>query len=127
MGEVKGVHSGRLVLKMDPSPYAEQRYKDGLDCARRATQYDKEGQFPASLSYYDEAVEALTEATCLAPVFAPIMTQVDQYSRRANDIRKYLASRPVNKGELSNSVQLSKYISELKCLDLEFLLLILCS
>lgn len=87
---------------MDPSPYAEQRYKDGLECARRATQYDQEKQFSAALSYYDEAVEALTEATSLAPVFDPIMKQVEQYYRRAKDIRLYLSSRATNKGKPSH-------------------------
>ena len=87
---------------MDPSPYAEQRYKDGLECARRATQFDQQGQYSAALSFYDEAVEALTEATSLAPVFAPIMSQVDQYSRRSSDIRAYLSSRAPNQGKIGD-------------------------
>jgi len=91
---------------MDPSPYAEQRYKDGLDFARRATQYDQQGQYSAALSFYNEAVEALTEATSLAPVFAPIMSQVDQYTRRASDIRGYLSSRVPSKGEVRGSRKL---------------------
>lgn len=89
---------------MDPSPYAEQRYKDGLEFARRATQYDKDGQFSAGLSFYDEAVEALSEATSLAPVFSPIMNQVEQYSRRANDIRLYMASKNASKSKCSTII-----------------------
>lgn len=83
---------------MDPSPYAEQRYKDGLEFARRATQYDQNGHFSAALSFYDEAVEALTQATSMAPVFNPILSQVGEYSKRANDIRLYLSSSKPNQG-----------------------------
>ena len=77
---------------MDPSLYAEQRYKDGLECAKQATQYDKNSQFKAALSFYDEAVEALTHSTYLAPVFSPILTQVGKYARRADEIRQFLSS-----------------------------------
>ena len=90
---------------MDPSPYAEQRYKDGLDYARRATQYDQSGQFSAALSFYSEAVEALTQATYLAPVFNPILAQVGDYSRRAEEIREYLA-----KGTTQQGTQLTSYV-----------------
>lgn len=77
---------------MEPSPYAEQRYKDGLDCARRATQYDQSGNYRAALAFYNEAVEALTHATSLAPVFTPILKQVGSYSRRLDEIRQYLSA-----------------------------------
>lgn len=76
-------------LTMDTSPYAEQRYKDGLECARRATQYDQEGHFRAALSFYSEAVEALNQACSLAPVFSPILPRVAEYARRAEEIRVY--------------------------------------
>ncbi len=85
---------------MDPSPYAEQRYRDGLDCALRATQYDKNGHYSAALSFYNEAVEALTQATSLASVFSPILTQVGDYSKRADEIRHYLSSSKEKQGEI---------------------------
>ena len=74
---------------MDTSLYAEQRYKDGLECARRATQYDQEGHFRAALSFYSEAVQALNQACSLAPVFSPILSRVAEYARRAEEIRVY--------------------------------------
>ena len=74
---------------MDTSLFAEQRYKDGLECARRATQYDQEGHFRAALSFYSEAVEALNQACSLAPVFSPILPRVSEYTRRAEEIRVY--------------------------------------
>ena len=77
---------------MDPSLYAEQRYKDGLEYARRATQYDQSGQYSAALSFYNEAVEAFTHATYLAPAFTPILEQVGDYARRSEEIRQYLLS-----------------------------------
>ncbi len=77
---------------MDPSLYAEQRYKDGLDYARRATQYDQNGQFSAALSFYNEAVEAFTYATYLTPAFTPILKQVGEYAKRSEEIRQYLSS-----------------------------------
>ena len=80
------------VKAMDVSVYAEQRYKDGLECARRATQFDQEGHFSGALSFYSEAVEALTQACSLAPSFSPIMPTVHQYSIRAEKIREYLSS-----------------------------------
>ena len=75
---------------MEPSGYAEQRYKDGLECARRATQYDQEGHYSAALSFYSEAVEALNQACALAPVFSPILPRLTEYGRRAEEIRVYL-------------------------------------
>ncbi len=83
---------------MEPSLYAEQRYKDGLDYARQATQYDHGGNYSAALTFYNEAVEALTHATYLAPVFTPILTQVGEYSRRSDEIRQYLTSGGGNRG-----------------------------
>ena len=75
---------------MDPSPYAEQRYKDGLECAKRAVKYDEDGHYSGALSFYSEAVEALNHACAMAPAFLPIKAQVEQYSRRAEEIRQYL-------------------------------------
>ena len=72
---------------MDTSLFAEQRYKDGLECARRATQYDQEGHFSAALSFYSEAVEALNQACSLAPAFSPILPRVSEYAKRAEEIR----------------------------------------
>ena len=77
---------------MDNSLFAEQRYKDGLECARRATQYDQEGHFSAALSFYSEAVEALNQACSMAPTFSPILPRVVEYARRAEEIRVYCLS-----------------------------------
>ena len=77
---------------MDPSPYAEQRYKDGLDYARMATQYDQQRHFSGAMAFYSEAVEALSQACAMAPIFSPIMDQVMDYGRRAEEIRQHLAS-----------------------------------
>ena len=77
---------------MDLSLYAEQRYKDGLECARKATQYDHQGHFSGAMAFYSEAVEALSQACSMAPMFAPIMDQVMEYGRRAEEIRQYLNS-----------------------------------
>ena len=78
---------------MDPSPYAEQRYKDGLECARRAVQYDQEGHYSGALSFYSEAVEALNHACAMSPAFSPIQGQVGEYSRRAEELNRYLKSK----------------------------------
>ena len=67
--------------------FAEQRYKDGLECARRATQYDQEGHFSAALSFYSEAVEALNQACSMNPSFSPILPRVSEYAKRAEEIR----------------------------------------
>ncbi len=77
---------------MDPSGYAEQRYKDGLECAKRATQFDQDGHYSAALSFYSEAVEALNNACYMSPFFNPILPRVQEYSRRAEEIRQYLSS-----------------------------------
>jgi len=77
---------------MDLSLYAEQRYKDGLEFARKATQYDQQGHFSGAMAFYSEAVEALSQACSMAPMFAPIMDQVMEYGRRAEEIRQYLNS-----------------------------------
>lgn len=76
---------------MNPNPYAEQRYRDGLDCAKKATLYDQQEHFSAAITFYSEAVEALTQACQLAPLFNPIMSRVDDYARRAEEIRRFLA------------------------------------
>ena len=84
---------------MDPSPYAEQRYKDGLECAKRAVQYDQEGHFSGALSFYSEAVAALNHACSMSPAFLPIQSQVPEYSRRADELSRYLKSnRPPQSG-----------------------------
>lgn len=77
---------------MDPSPYAEQRYRDGLECANRAVQYDREGHFSCALSFYSEAVEALNHACSMSPAFLPIQPQVAEYSRRAEELNSHLKS-----------------------------------
>ena len=80
---------------MDPSPYAEQRYKDGLECAKRAVQYDQEGHYSGALSFYSEAVEALNHACSMSAAFMPIQPQVAEYSRRADELSRYLkTNRP---------------------------------
>lgn len=75
-----------------PSPYAEQLYKDGLECARRATQFDEAGQYSAALSLYSKAVEALNQACTLAPLFSPIQPRVIDYAKRAHQLSNYLQS-----------------------------------
>ena len=77
---------------MDSTVYAEQRYKDGLECARRATQYDHEGHLSAALSFYSESVEALNQACSMNPVFSPILPRVAEYARRAEEIRVHCHS-----------------------------------
>ncbi len=74
-----------------PSRYAEQRYKDGLECARRATQFDQAGQYSAAFSFYSEAVEALNQACAIAPMFNPVKSRVLEYARRAQQLSVYLA------------------------------------
>jgi len=44
------------------------------------------------MAFYSEAVEALSQACSMAPMFAPIMDQVMEYGRRAEEIRQYLNS-----------------------------------
>ena len=78
---------------MDPSPYAEQRYKDGLECARRAVQYDQQGHLSGALSFYSEAVEAFNHACSMSPAFLPIQPQVAEYSRRADELSRHLKSQ----------------------------------
>ena len=73
-------------------PYAEQRYKDGLEYARKATQYDQQGHFSGAVAFYNEAVEALSQACTMAPVYAPYMDQLMDYKRRAEEIRHYLST-----------------------------------
>ena len=74
----------------DPAVYGEQRYKDGLECARMATQYDQKGHYSAAMTYYSEAAEALHQACQLAPFFSPILPRVEEYSKRAQEIRAHL-------------------------------------
>lgn len=76
-----------------PTPYAEQRYKDGLECAHRATSYDQEGHLRAALSFYSEAVEALNQACSLSPVFSPILPRLAEYEKRAEQIVQHLNSK----------------------------------
>ena len=80
----------------DISPYAEQRYKDGLEYARKATQYDQHGHFSGAVAFYNEAVEALSQACTMAPVFTSSMDQVMDYRRRAEEIRQYLSTTKAN-------------------------------
>ncbi len=77
----------------DPAVYGEQRYKDGLDYARMATQYDQQGHYSAAMTLYSEAAEALHQACQLAPFFEPILPRVQEYSTRAQEIRDYLSKR----------------------------------
>ena len=74
---------------METSLFAEHRYKDGVECARRATQYDQEGHFSAALSFYCEAVEALNQACSMSSTFSPILPRVAEYAKRAEEIRVY--------------------------------------
>lgn len=81
----------------DISPYAEQRYKDGLEYARKATQYDQQSHFSGAVAFYNEAVEALSQACTMAPIkFAPSMDQVMEYRRRAEEIRQHLSTTKAN-------------------------------
>ena len=70
--------------------YAEQRYKDGLECARKATIFDQQGDYDAALAFYSEAAEALNQACDMAPLFTPILPRVEEYMKRAREIRDYL-------------------------------------
>jgi len=77
--------------------YAEQRFKDGLECARKATYYDGEKQFGGALSFYDEAVEALYQACNFDQKYAHIIPQVEAYTRRAAEIRQAFSNNRVGK------------------------------
>jgi len=77
--------------------YAEQRFKDGLECAKKATYYDREKQFGGALSFYDEAVEALYQACQLDQKYFHIIPQLEAYSRRAAEIRQAFSSKRVGK------------------------------
>ena len=79
-------------MESEVDPYAEQRYRDGLDCATKATQYDQMGQYSCALTFYSEAVEALTQASQMAPLFSPILSRVEEYGRRAEELRVSLNS-----------------------------------
>lgn len=70
--------------------YAEERYKDGLECANKATFYDQQGQYSAAITFYSEAAEALNQACDLAPMFNPILPRVEEYMKRSFMIREYL-------------------------------------
>lgn len=76
---------------MEPPPYySEQRYQDGLEYARKATEYDQQKHYSAALTFYSEAAEALHQACQLAPFFSPILPRVEEYTKRAQEIRHYL-------------------------------------
>ena len=77
--------------------YSEQRFKDGLECARKATYYDGEKQFGGALSFYDEAVEALYQACNFDQKYAHIIPQVEAYTRRAAEIRQAFSNNRVGK------------------------------
>ena len=84
-------------LNGEMSSYAEQRYKDGLECARKATYYDGEKQFGGALSFYDEAVEALCQACHFNQKYAHIIPQVEAYTQRAAEIRQAFSNNSVGK------------------------------
>ena len=84
---------------MDDLQYAEGRYKDGLEYAKIATQYEQQGHFSAALTFYSEAVEALNQACDLSPIFTPILPRVEEYAKRAFEIREY-----VSKNETTGNV-----------------------
>lgn len=78
---------------MDPPSYAEGRYKDGLECARRATLYDQQKDYRPALTFYYEAAEALNESCDLEPSYTHVLPRVADYMKRAHQIREYLATR----------------------------------
>ena len=78
MSQAEGSDSGGI---------AEQRFKDGLECAKKATHYDNDKQFGGALSFYDEAVEAFYQACQLDQKYLHILPQVEAYARRASEIR----------------------------------------
>ena len=66
---------------------AEQRFKDGKECVKKATYYDEAKQFGGALSFYDEAVEAFYQACQFDQKYLHILPQVEAYARRASEIR----------------------------------------
>lgn len=75
----------------DPAVFGEQRYKDGLEYAKTATLYDQQGNYSVAMTFYVEAAEALHQACQLAPFFEPIRPRIDEYSKRAREIRVHLS------------------------------------
>ena len=81
----------------DLSEIAEQRFKDGKECVKKATHYDKIEQFGGALSFYDEAVEAFYQACQLDQKYIHILPQVEAYARRASEIRHAFSNNSIGK------------------------------
>lgn len=79
----------------DLSEIAEQRLKDGLECAKKAIYYDEAKQFGGALSFYDEAVEALYQACQFDQKYVHILPKVEAYSRRAAEIRQAFSNNSI--------------------------------
>lgn len=80
----------------DPAVFGEQRYKDGLEYAKKATVYDQQCDYSVAITYYVEAAEALHQACQLAPFFEPIRPRILEYTERARQIRAHLSKGHTN-------------------------------
>lgn len=87
----------------DLGEIAEQRFKDGKECAKKATYYDEAKQFGGALSFYDEAVEAFHQACQLDQKYVHILSQVEAYARRAAEIRYAFSNNNTGNG-ISNLI-----------------------
>ena len=86
----------------DLSDIAEQRFKDGKECVKKATYYDEAKQFGGALSFYDEAVEAFYQACQFDQKYVHILPKVEAYARRAAEIRDAFTNNSIGKCEGSN-------------------------
>lgn len=82
----------------DVSEIAGQRFKDGLECAKKAIHYDNDKQFGGALSFYDEAVEAFYQACQFDQKYVHILPQVEAYARRAAEIRHAFSTNSTGNG-----------------------------
>ena len=72
--------------------YAELRFQDGIECARRATQHDQTGQLSVAITYYREAIQALNDAASMDSQYAGFQDRCQEYHRRASELQHYLNS-----------------------------------
>ena len=89
----------------DFNEIAEQRFKDGLECAKKAIHYDEAKQFGGALSFYDEAVEAFYQACQFDQKYIHILPQVEAYARRAAEIRQAFSNNSIGNEESIRSFE----------------------